>query len=564
MDKRQRTWIFLGIILVVAIFFRFWQFTEFPPGLYPDEAVNGVNGLQAVETGNYQVFYPDNNGREGLWMNVQGLVSKALGPSPWALRVPSMVIGVLTVLGLFLLVRELVGDEVALVSAALLATSFWHTVFSRMAFRAILLPFVLTYLFYFLVRGLKRGRGSDFVGAGFFFGLGFHTYISYRIVPLLLVALFGVLIWLKRRKVWQPIFCAPCAVSLMLIVGLVVATPMLLYLIQHPEDWSGRTGGISVWSAQSPLKAVLISTAATLGQFNVLGDRNWRHNFPGRPELFWPAGIMMLVGLAITFRTAFRIFRAKPAAPPSEETVRPCHSNILVYDSGNGWLVIFGAWLMLGWFFALMVPAILTREGLPHALRTIGTIPPAYAFAGVGTWLTWKALRRKVLGGLEGFLERDPNLEFLRSRLNRIRRWFGVLLATFLLWVAGSEGVTYFVRWAPHPRVADAFAAHQTELANYINAAEPDISIYVVVNAPSLNVNGISLNAQPLVYLNHGRPNLFFVTPETIGSIPRDLHRAEIILLDSDRQFLAQLQRERYPQGKTKAVSGTIVPLVIP
>lgn len=567
MDKRQRTWILLGIILAVAIFFRFWQFTEFPPGLYPDEAVNGVNGLQAVETGNYQVFYQDNNGREGLWMNVQGLVSKAFGPSPWALRLPSMVVGVLTVLGLFFLGRELMGDAPALVSAALLASSFWHTVFSRMAFRAILLPFVLVWLFYFFIRGLKRGKISDFVLAGIFFGLGFHTYIAFRIVPFLFAGLVAVLIVLKVRGIWSLSGSTPaegvasvrtnpcwsCGVGLMIIVALAVAMPMVLYLASHPQDLSGRSGSISVLSAESPLKALAISTAATLGQFNVLGDRNWRHNFAAYPQLFWPAGIMLLAGIVIGFRYVFALFRSQAAiATIPHDEARPA------------WLRIFAAWLILGWFFALMLPAILSREGLPHALRTIGVIPAAYLLVGLGTWLSWKWLRLRVVGWLGGFLTRDPSLEFLRPRLERIRRWFGVLLAAFLIWHAAIEGVTYFVRWAPHPAVAAAFAADKTELANYISTVPTDVTVYVVVNAPSLTINGISLNAQPLVYLLWKRPNVLYVTPETLDQIPRDLTRAEIVLLDNDRRLLGRIKDERFPRAKTRAVSGTIVPLVIP
>ncbi len=520
--------------------------------MYPDEAVNGVNGLAAVEAGNYQVFYADNNGREGLWMNVQGLVSKAFGPSPWALRLPSMIVGVLTVLGLFFLSRELFSNEVALVSAALLATSFWHTVFSRMAFRAILLPFVLVWLFYFFVRGLKNGKVLDFAIAGFFFGLGFHTYISYRIVPFLFSALFIVLAWLKWRRAWQPKFCVPCAIGLMAIVAIVVALPMILYLVEHPADISGRTGGISVLAAEHPLKALAISTLATLQQFNGIGDRNWRHNFAARPQLFWPVGIMMVIGLVAVLRSIARAFRFASAVPDYNSGGKP-----------DSWPHIFGAWLVMGWFFTLLIPAILSREGLPHALRTIGTIPAAYLVAGLGTWITWQWLRDKICGWLERSIIRDPALEFLRPRLNRIRRWFGVLLVAWLVWAAIVEHNTYFLRWAPSPAVSAAFAADKTELANYLNTVPEDVSVYIVVNAPSLNINGISLNAQPVVYLTWRKPNIHYVTLETLDQIPSEIKRAEIILLDNDRRLLGRIKDERFPQAKTRAVSGTIVPLVI-
>jgi len=66
----------LTAILLLAAFFRFWQIGAIPPGLYPDEAMNGNNALEALETGDYKVFYSDNFGREGLFINIQAIFLK--------------------------------------------------------------------------------------------------------------------------------------------------------------------------------------------------------------------------------------------------------------------------------------------------------------------------------------------------------------------------------------------------------------------------------------------------------------------------------------------------------
>ena len=62
-------------ILIIASFFRFYNLSTMPPGLYPDEAMNGNNALQALRTappaGGFKVFYPENAGREGLFINIQ-------------------------------------------------------------------------------------------------------------------------------------------------------------------------------------------------------------------------------------------------------------------------------------------------------------------------------------------------------------------------------------------------------------------------------------------------------------------------------------------------------------
>ena len=52
----------LILILILAGFFRFWKLDIIPPGLYPDEAINAMQG--ALEP--LRIFYQENNGREGL------------------------------------------------------------------------------------------------------------------------------------------------------------------------------------------------------------------------------------------------------------------------------------------------------------------------------------------------------------------------------------------------------------------------------------------------------------------------------------------------------------------
>src|SRR6185369_4047410 len=159
MSHRPKREILLVIfILVVASFFRLHQLSTTPPGLYPDEAIDGTNGLIANSTGHYQLFYTENNGREGLFINLQALSVKLSGISAWALRDVSAIFGILTVLGLYLLARELFDLKVAAISSFLLAISFWHVNFSRIGFDAIMVPFILVYLFYFLWRGLKSGK----------------------------------------------------------------------------------------------------------------------------------------------------------------------------------------------------------------------------------------------------------------------------------------------------------------------------------------------------------------------------------------------------------------------
>src|SRR3989344_9223913 len=159
---KNKTLLLVVLILIIATFLRLYHITETPPGLYPDEAMNGSNAQEAIATGNFKVFYPENNGREGLFMNIQALSLMAFSVNePWALRFPSAIFGIFTVLGLYFLARELFGKEVGLLAAFLLATSFWHIMFSRIGFPAIMAPFFITWALYFLLKSFNQARSKS-------------------------------------------------------------------------------------------------------------------------------------------------------------------------------------------------------------------------------------------------------------------------------------------------------------------------------------------------------------------------------------------------------------------
>ena len=197
--------LFLVIILMIASFFRLWKLSIIPSGLYHDEAINGNEAITLPG----QVFYPENNGREGLYINLISLSFAIFGPSILAMKFVSATIGILTIPGLYLLTKELISQitdnkkqetTIALLASFFLATSFWHTNFSRIAFRAILVPFILVFAFYFLFRGFRTKKSCNFVISGIFFGLGFYTYISYRFVVLLMgVVLFSWYLLYKKQ-----------------------------------------------------------------------------------------------------------------------------------------------------------------------------------------------------------------------------------------------------------------------------------------------------------------------------------------------------------------------------
>ncbi len=520
----------LAGILLLGAFLRFWWISDFPPGLYPDEAMNGSNALEALSTGEFKWFYPENNGREGFFINIQALSVWLFGNVPWALRVVSALFGTLTILGVYLLTKELFKKNresgisqpsadsernrnqekliynskiiihnsglVALLSSFFLAANYWHVNFSRIGFRAISVPFFATFGLYFLLKGLRLGKISDLAFAGIFIGLGFHTYIAFRFIPLVIAI---PLIWYLWKWYQSKIkSCIPCSAILFLFITFVIALPMGYYFLNHPEDFLGRSSQVSIFSAESPMKEFIKSNVLTLGMYIVHGDCNWRHNYNCKSALHPLAAIAFVIGITAALAQTIRALRKKQKNKDEPEQFR------------------MGIILLLVWFLVMSLPATLTREGLPHALRAIGTIPPVMILAGFGAASLYHAL----INWLE---KKKTETRDREKQLYRIQRELSFLLAIIFLVIPLATYRDYFFRWAQNPNTYWAFATDFAHLGQYLTTLSPDVKKYVIVNVSGVPVRGIPMPAQTVMFLTDtfregGRKmhNVEYLIPETI------------------------------------------------
>ena len=503
-------YLLLAGVLIVAGFFRFYHLTVTPPGLYMDEAMDGVNAQNVAQTGQYKVYYPEDNGREGLYVNILALAFKyhvLPDNEPWSVRFPAAVAGFLTVLGTYLLVGELFreglrpqasglgtatsddnrsrvgryGAIVALLAAFFLATAFWHVNFSRIGFRAILAPFFLVWASWFLLKSIRTKGGGLAAGfavlGGIAYGLGFYTYIAYRITPLLLI-LF-VAFFRKEPGFWKRLL-------LFLFVTFLVALPIGWYYLGHPADFFGRTSQISVTSSHSPLAIITENTLKTAAMFNWQGDFNWRHNFSGAPELFWPVGILFILGVILAITGSIR---------RKED------------DSLTSRKFRFAHLFLLSWFVLGALPEILSNDGIPHALRSLLMVVPAVIFAALGTLWLYDLLARK---------------------LNR--QWMAGLTALFIAAVLAGGYVEYFSLWAKNPNVPGSFNADYVAIGQAINTLPASTQKYVVIYAGGVIDYGIPMPAEPVMYVTRSFVpntaaqkfvnNIHYLLPNETNQIP--------------------------------------------
>ena len=126
-------WLTTGI-LALGAGFRLWALGDLTPGVWYDEAVNAIDARLIIHDG-FPVFFVGNNGREPLFIYALAASFKLFGHNTLALRFVSMAAGLLTVAVGFALVRSMWGVRPALITTALLATSVWPLILSRLGMR---------------------------------------------------------------------------------------------------------------------------------------------------------------------------------------------------------------------------------------------------------------------------------------------------------------------------------------------------------------------------------------------------------------------------------------------
>lgn len=211
---------FLNKYLIVLIFFLALLLRVFvinqnvPPSLNWDEASLGYNAYSILKTGKdeWGRFLPltfEAFGDYKLPGYIYTLVPfiGLLGLNEFAVRLPSIIFGAVSVIFLYLIVVKITNDKKwALLSVSLFAISPWHFFLSRIALEANLALSFFLIAFYFLVLGLKKQ--FFLMPASLLFGLSIFTYNSARIFVPLFLLFFMILFWKQIKKTKISLFAA--------------------------------------------------------------------------------------------------------------------------------------------------------------------------------------------------------------------------------------------------------------------------------------------------------------------------------------------------------------------
>ncbi len=386
--KKHIQFFILFFIILIGSFLRFWQLGNVPISPDWDEVALGYNAYSILKTGRdeYGEFLPIilrsfDDYKPALYVYLSAPSIVIFGLNEFAVRIPSAVFGVLTILGVFFLVRTLFGRKnIALLSAFILAVSPWHIQFSRIAFESnVGLAFNVFAALFFLL-GLKRPW--FLVLSALAGGVNLYTYQSEKVFTPLL---FTALILIFRKDLF---LISKKYIIIAGILGLFVSLPIIYYTFTNREALS-RAQDVSILANRTPILEenvqrlmrnrenhdyiglILDNRRFTYFKNIIAGylshfDLNWlfvkgdiaRHHAPNMGLLYiWELPFLM-IGI---YMLLFGNFPNKTKA------------------------------FIFSWFLIAPIPASVTSD-VPHAVRTLNFLPTFQVFIAIGIITTVSAI----------------------------------------------------------------------------------------------------------------------------------------------------------------------------
>ncbi len=247
--------IILIVIIFLAFIFRVYQLSHVPPSASLDEVSIGWNAYSILQTGKDEYGYKFpillrayDDWRPALYVYLVTPFVKLFGLNVLAVRLPSVILGTLSVLATYFLVLELFKKykyrkQLGLLSAFFLAISPWSVYISRLGHEANA-AFAFGIIAISLFLKFKNSLRPIYLYlSSIFFALSFYAYQSGKIFIPLMVIILAIIFRreiLKRRK--HVLFSA--------IIGFIILIPVLQATLS--PNGLARLKGTSAFNVDQP------------------------------------------------------------------------------------------------------------------------------------------------------------------------------------------------------------------------------------------------------------------------------------------------------------------------
>ena len=491
LQKKKVTLGLLLMLLIGAFLVRFIHIDTVPAGITPKEAIIGLEALsQKNESPDF--FYETHQERTPLFIGLQKYALSFFGNTPLALRFWSILFGTLTVLGVFLLAKELIGsDRAGLIGAYLTAFSYSTIHFSRIGSASIMLPFILSVTFYFIFRAIRTKKYLDSIFGGILCGVGSYMHAPLRLFLFLLVTTLTVFALSKRhffKAYWKHLL-------VFAVTALIIAAPMFI------DFFVIDTGQRQPMPLALPTENTGLSKETTfgqkfsiaLGQYFFRGDQDWQRNYPPYPILNPAVSIAFGIGLLYLIFASLKMLRS-----------RFKRDTYFVQPAARIFLLL--------WFLIFLATEALSEESGLDPMYPLGILPVVMLIATVP-------------------------FEWILSHACTYGRGFIVIIFSFtaasLLFIGVFDVTKYHHFFAKNPWQQRSFAANLTKEASYIKALPHESEKFVIVT---------DRERLPVEFLTHKIPGISFYNPTETDQIqPKDPNTMHIFMNRYDADVAARL-----------------------
>lgn len=374
---KNKTFLILLFVFILAFAIRFYK-SVYPSFLW-DEAALGYNAYSILQTGHDEygkflplIFKSFGDFKPGVYIYLILPFIKIFGLNEMAIRLPSILIGSLTPILLYFLIKELdqKSNKLALISALVLTFNPYNIHFSRGAWETNILTAELILASFLFIKAFKKNSNKLFFLSSFIFGLSLYTYQAAKMISLFLIIILFSINFSKIKSNIKQIFW--------FIFPLFVFTIPLISGLLFSQN-ANRLNVVSIFSyPRSEEEKNMIISESNTTDYNIFYNRffffcrnfisryfnnfsskflifegdwqNPRHSAPYVGVILYPSIIFLIIGF-------FSIFLDKKI-------------KIINY-------------FFVSWFLLAPIPAALTRD-LIQSVRSMSFSIPLVYFIALG------------------------------------------------------------------------------------------------------------------------------------------------------------------------------------
>lgn len=379
----------LILILIFGAFLRIYGISNNPPSMFGDELDLGYQAYSILKTGrDYQGnFMPLNFHSLAEWRTPLYLYSAVptvavFGITPLGVRLPAVIFGILGILAIYFFTKYFSKNEnIALISALLLAISPWHLQYSRAGFEVTEMIFVLLAGLAFFLKSLDDDK---------------YLWVSVALITLtpwiystakffaLFLLLFIFLFWFKEIVSMRKHSKIKAVVA-----GLIVGLPLVYGIFFGGA--TQRFNYISVFSdptTEPEIGALRTTDARARGEDGIGISPSVTDRLIHNKYTFW--GERLLKNYLQAFSTEFLFIKGDPNPRQSVGLGEMYRIEIFALIGGLLFLLSTKSIktkykvFLIAWLLFAPIPAALTRDGGNHATRNILMLPPLMVLVSLG------------------------------------------------------------------------------------------------------------------------------------------------------------------------------------